>query len=78
MVVNISENPNSEEEYFRQRYAVELRKKTALDLEEERKRVKQQSMKTPGRRGEHIKHEELDKEMVRRYTLTTMTGTRKK
>ena len=39
------------------------------ELENERNEVKQQGMKTPGRRGEQIKHEELDKEIVRRYTL---------
>jgi hypothetical protein len=26
-------------------------------------------MKTPGRRGEQIKNEEIDKEIIRRYTL---------
>jgi hypothetical protein len=26
-------------------------------------------MKTPGRRGEQIKHEEIDREISRRYTL---------
>ena len=31
-------------------------------------RDKHQGMKTPGRRGEQIKHEEIDKEIVRRYT----------
>ena len=30
-------------------------------LEEERKQVNQQAMKTPGRRGEIIKNEEIDK-----------------
>jgi hypothetical protein len=37
-------------------------------LEEERKQVNQQAMKTPGRRGEVIKNEELDKEISRRYS----------
>jgi len=36
-------------------------------LDEERKQVNQQAMKTPGRRGEVIKNEELDKEISRRY-----------
>ena len=33
---------------------------------DERRNINQQEMKTPGRRGEKIKHEEIDKEMVRR------------
>ena len=32
----------------------------------ERRNINQQEMKTPGRRGREIKHEEIDKEMVRR------------
>ncbi|MCI0559726.1 MAG: hypothetical protein MN733_14650 [Nitrososphaera sp.] len=62
-----------EEKFFRQRYAQELQKKKQegqLDeLEDERKRVKQQAIRTPGRRGELIKHEEIDKEIVRRHRL---------
>ncbi len=53
-------------------YADELRKKKHSgkdsDLDNERSEVKQQGMKTPGRRGEQIKNEEIDKEIVRRYT----------
>jgi hypothetical protein len=61
---------NAEERFFRESYAQELqRKKQDPELEEERKKVKQQAMKTPGRRGEQIKHEEIDKEIVRRYQL---------
>jgi hypothetical protein len=60
-----------EERFFRERYAQELKKKKQDgrhdELEEERKKVKQQAMKTPGRRGEEIKHEEIDKEISRRY-----------
>jgi hypothetical protein len=37
-------------------------------LEDERKFVNQQAMKTPGRRGEIIKSEEIDKEFSRRYS----------
>ena len=33
---------------------------------EERIKVNQQELKTPGRRGEKIKQEEIDKEIVRR------------
>jgi hypothetical protein len=35
-------------------------------LADERRSVNQQGMRTPGRRGEAIKQEELDKEYVRR------------
>jgi predicted N-acyltransferase len=59
-----------EEQIFRQNYAQELQKKKLEELEDERKRVKQQGMRTPGRRGEEIKHEEIDKEIVRRYRLS--------
>lgn len=61
-----------EEKYFRIRYSDELKKKkqdsSDTELEDERNKVKQQGMRTPGRRGEQIKHEEIDKEIVRRYT----------
>ncbi|MEO9363868.1 MAG: hypothetical protein ABI348_08210 [Nitrososphaera sp.] len=58
------------EQVFRENYAQELRKKRQDELEDERKKVNQQGMKTPGRRGEEIKHEEIDKEIVRRYKLS--------
>ena len=61
-----------DEKQFRQRYSDELKKKKHggrdTDLDVERIEVKQQGMKTPGRRGEQIKNEEIDKEIVRRYT----------
>ena len=38
------------------------------ELEDERKLVDQQALKTPGRRGELIKFEEIDKELTRRYS----------
>jgi len=61
-----------DEKQFRGRYADELKKKKHSgkdsDLDVERTEVKQQGMKTPGRRGEQIKHEEIDKEIVRRFT----------
>jgi hypothetical protein len=64
---------SSEEKFFRENYARELQKKKQDrgrdELEEERKKVKQQAMKTPGRRGEQIKHEEIDREILRRYRL---------
>lgn len=66
------ENDTEEEKSFRGRYADELKKKKQdsadSELESERNKVKQQGMKTSGRRGEQIKHEEIDKEIVRRYT----------
>lgn len=64
------------ESSFRKRYAQELRnKKQQIDgsyqghneLEDERKKVNQQMMRTPGRRGEIIKDEEISKEIIRRY-----------
>ena len=66
----------SEEEYFRKSYAVELQKKRQQindfqrgynELEEERRQVNQQAIRTPGRRGEVIKKEEIEKEFTRRY-----------
>jgi hypothetical protein len=61
-----------EEKLFRGRYAAELKKmkqdSSDSELEKERNEVKQQGMKTPRRRGEQIKHEEIDKEIIRRYT----------
>jgi hypothetical protein len=36
------------------------------ELADERRKVNQQGMRTPGRRSEEIKQEELDKEFVRR------------
>ena len=61
------------EKFFRDRYANELKKKRQVgkidELDDERRKVKQQGMKTPGRRGEQIKHEEIDREISRRYTL---------
>jgi hypothetical protein len=64
-----------QEKLFREMYAEELRKKKQHDtyhyggyneLIEERLKVNQQEQKTPGRRGEKIKQEEIDKEIVRR------------
>ena len=60
----------TEEKFFRENYAQALRKiKKEYELEEERKNVNQQAMKTPGRRGEQIKHEEIDREIIRRYKM---------
>ena len=75
---DLSANIYSEVEAdFRERYSIYLRtmKQRIYDtyigfneLEDERKFVNQQVIKTPGRRGEVIKNEELDKEFSRRYS----------
>ena len=71
----MSDIDTEQEKLFRERYAEELRKKKQHDdyhyrgndeLVEERVKVNQQERKTPGRRGEKIKQEEIDKEIVRR------------
>jgi len=74
---DLSANIYSEVEAdFRARYSIYLRtmKQRIYDtyigfneLEDERRFVNQQVIKTPGRRGEIIKNEELDKEFSRRY-----------
>jgi hypothetical protein len=70
----------ADESDFRIRYMHELRKKRQHgmnnyygidELLEERRQVNQQQMKTPGRRGELIKHEEIDKEILRRLRNET-------
>ena len=74
----MSSNDTEEEASFRERYAQELQKKKQQannsyrgddELMDEKRRVNQQEMKTPGRRGEKIKQEELDREFVRRSKL---------
>jgi hypothetical protein len=71
----MSNNDTEEERFFRERYAQELQKikkggyRQNDDLAEERRRVNQQEGKTPGRRGEEIKQEEINKEIVRRERL---------
>jgi len=72
-----------EEKDFRARYAHELRKKKmqsrayshfGLDeISDELARVKHQAMITPGRRGEQIKHEEINKEILRRISIGSPT-----
>jgi len=67
---------DSEEDFFRKSYALELQKKKQQindyqrgfnELEEERRQVNQKEIRTPGRRGEVIKKEEIEKEFTRRY-----------
>jgi hypothetical protein len=76
-----------EEASFRERYAKELRKKKQQngheyrgsdELGDEKKEVNQQQMKTPGRRGEQIKQEELDKEFASRDMMSKKESKQKK
>jgi hypothetical protein len=73
----LTDDDTKDEAIFREMYATELRKKKQQDsssyrgddeLNDEKRRVNQQELKTPGRRGEKIKQEELDKEFSRRST----------
>ena len=71
-----------EEKFFRDRYANQIKNKMQNgrfdDLDYERRNLKQHGMKTPGRRGEQIKHEEIDREISRRYTLGKVKKTNEK
>ena len=74
----VNDDDTNDEALFRERYATELRKKKQQDsntfrgddeLNDEKRKVNQQEMKTPGRRGEKIKQEELDREFSRRSMI---------
>jgi hypothetical protein len=74
LTVNISSIVETD---FRERYNIYLRTKKQRifdkyigfnELEDERIIINQQIMRTPGRRGEIIKNEEIDKEFSRRYS----------
>ena len=80
-MVVIAEEQSTEnvETSFRQRYSQELRTKKQqiydiergfIELDDERRNVRQQMMRTPGRRGEIIKEEEISKEFSRRFYET--------
>jgi hypothetical protein len=78
--IDYSAQSLAEESDFRNRYMQELKKKRQHginnyfgidELVEERRQVNQQQMKTPGRRGEIIKHEEIDKEILKRLKNET-------
>lgn len=65
---------------FRIRYSNELRSKKQQiydkergfkELDDEKRSVLQQMMRTPGRRGEIIKEEEISKEFARRFFETS-------
>jgi hypothetical protein len=72
-------NNTLEEKDFRERYALESRKKKVKHsisphfgsdkLLDEMGKMTHQEMITPGRRGEQIKHEEIIKEIIRRLRL---------
>jgi hypothetical protein len=80
----MSNDDTEEEKFFRERYAQELQKKKRRpgagsysqgdEMAEERRNVSHQQGKTPGRRGEQIKQEEIDKEIVRRNRLHQEKG----
>jgi hypothetical protein len=75
----MSNDDTEEERFFREKYAQELQKKKNQpgaggysqgdEMAEERRNVSHQQGKTPGRRGEEIKQQEIDKEIVRRNRL---------
>jgi polyribonucleotide nucleotidyltransferase len=76
---------NEQEEIFSKSYAFELRKKKQQindndrgfnELDDERRQIFQQAIRTPGRRGEIIKKDELEKEFVRRYQHVNIVFTR--
>jgi hypothetical protein len=59
----------TQEQTFRVVYAAELKKKHDNELQDERRRVNYQEVNTPGRRGETIMQDEINKETIRRYYL---------
>jgi hypothetical protein len=65
---DVPTNSLDDEQYFREKYSQQLRSlRGTRELEEERAQVRRQEMKTPGRRGEKIKFQEIDNEITRRY-----------
>ena len=77
----LGESDEEKEKSFRLMYSQELMSKKQQvygtyrgfnELEEERKKVRNQMMRTPGRRGEIIKDEEINKEISRRYNENQM------
>jgi hypothetical protein len=76
VVLTTEQSSENVETSFRQRYSLELRTKKQqinnfergfVELDDERRNVRQQMMRTPGRRGEIIKEEEISKEFGRRF-----------
>ena len=77
VLATVDQSTEDVETSFRQRYSQELMTKKQqinnfergfVELDDERRRVRQQMMRTPGRRGEIIKEEEISKEFGRRYS----------
>jgi hypothetical protein len=66
----MSESGTTQEQLFRVMYSAELKKKRDNELQDERRRVNYQEGKTPGRRGETIMQDEINKETIRRYYLS--------
>ena len=71
--VKMSNDDTEEEASFRERYAQELRKKKQQEsdsyrgdnqLADERRKVNQQGMRTPGRRGEEISKKNLTRNLL--------------
>lgn len=76
---------NEQEEIFSKSYAFELRKMKQQinnndrgfnELDDERRQIFQQATRTPGRRGEIIKKDEIEKEFARRYQHVNTIFTR--
>ncbi len=74
---------NEQEDIFSKAYATELRKmkqqindndRGFYELDNERRQIFQQAIRTPGRRGEIIKKDEIEKEIARRYQEVNMTN----
>ncbi len=74
---------NEQEEIFSKFYASELRKMKQQindnnrgfnELDDERRQIFHQATMTPGRRGEIIKKDEIEKEFARRYKEVNMVG----
>ena len=72
---------NEQEETFSKAYANEIRKmkqqindndRGFYELDNERRQIFQQAIRTPGRRGEIIKKDEIEKEIARRYQEVNM------
>ena len=76
LLVEEEQSTKDIEGFFRQRYSLELRSKKQQiydndrgfhELDDERRSVQQQMMRTPGQRGEIIKEEEISIEFGRRF-----------
>jgi len=68
----IMESPIDIEADFRRRYKIELQKMTYKRLADERYQVNQQAIRTPNRRGELVKSEEIGNEWLRRAQTNSL------